>query len=89
VEEPWQDDITAATYKYIIDQIDQLPEQMKKVFKMSYIEGLTNEEIAQSLKINNQSVRNHKARALKILRLSIPGKDMLEMMLLLLPLFKH
>jgi RNA polymerase sigma-70 factor (family 1) len=76
--------ITARIYQYIYTEIEKLPAQVKKVFKMAYIEGLSNQEIADRLEINNQSVRNHKANALRSLRVALWDKDLYEVMLVFL-----
>jgi len=70
-----EEEIRGRVYQHIYAEIEKLPAQEKRVFKMAYVEGLSNEEIAAQLGINNQSVRNHKARALKTLRLSLLGKN--------------
>lgn len=80
-----QQQITAKIYQHILSEIDKLPRQLKKVFKMAYVEGLSNEEIAAKLNINNQSVRNHKARALKLLRIALTDQGLLEIFILLWP----
>jgi RNA polymerase sigma-70 factor (family 1) len=80
-----QQQITARIYQYILSEIDKLPRQLKKVFTLAYIEGRSNEEIAETLKINNQSVRNHKARALKLLRIALMEQGLLEIFILLWP----
>lgn len=61
-------EISGAVFQMIYDKIENLPPQERMVFKLSYLEQKTNEEIASILQINNQSVRNYKARALKTLR---------------------
>lgn len=78
-----EQNITARVYQHIYDEIENLPEQLKKVFKMAYFDGLSNEDIAQKLAINNQSVRNHKSRALRSLRMVLIDRDILESLLLL------
>ena len=75
--------ITARIYQLIHDEIEKLPGQLKKIFKMAYVDGFNNEEIAKKLKINNQSVRNHKARALKLLRIALLNSDLLAIIILL------
>ncbi len=68
--------LTASIYQYIYEEIEKLSPQLKKVFIMAYIEDYSNEEISQELGINNQSVRNSKARALSQIRLAmIARKD--------------
>lgn len=51
--------------------IEALPSQCRRVFKMSYIEGLNNSEIAGKFKISINTVKNHKVRALGLLRLKV------------------
>lgn len=68
-------DIYAELLQEIYQQIDQLPPRGKEIFKLRYMEGFSNEEIAQKLGINNQSVRDHLARSLKALRMEIIKKE--------------
>lgn len=53
----------------IYQEIDRLPDQCKKVFKMSRFEGLKYREIAVLLNISERTVENHIANALKTLRI--------------------
>jgi RNA polymerase sigma-70 factor (family 1) len=55
----------------IYDQIENLPTQRKTIFKLSFLEGLKNTEIADQLQISVQTVQNQKAIALKMLRLTV------------------
>ncbi|HEY0298136.1 MAG TPA: RNA polymerase sigma-70 factor [Arachidicoccus sp.] len=48
--------------------IDMLPAKMRKVFILSYVEQLSNAEIAARLNISDQTVRNQKSKSLSILR---------------------
>ncbi|HEY6900554.1 MAG TPA: sigma-70 family RNA polymerase sigma factor [Puia sp.] len=52
----------------IREEIEKLPPHIREVFKLSYIEGFKNAEIAEILGIKDASVRVRKAEALKILR---------------------
>ena len=45
--------------------IDQLPEQCRKVFRMSRFEGLKQQEIADRLGISIKTVKNHMTNALQ------------------------
>lgn len=63
-----KDEIDLLLIKRIYNAIEALPSKCKGIFKMAYIEGLKNGEIAERLKISDQAVRNAKTRALKILR---------------------
>lgn len=73
--------LMASIYQYLYDEVEKLSPQLKRVFKMAYVDGLSNEDIAAQLKISNQSVRNDKARALKQLRLALTGKDIYSLFL--------
>ena len=76
-------------------EIERLPAQCKKVFRMSRIENLKYREIAEALGISEKTVENHIVNALKILRARllseneevkrIPGGEA-KMLLLLLSL---
>lgn len=68
-------DVYAELLQEIYHQIEQLPPRGKEIFKLRYIDGFSNEEIAQKLGINNQSVRDHLARSLRTLRLEILKKE--------------
>lgn len=88
VDSMGNEDITGHIYQYIFDEIEKLPPAEKKVFKLSYLEGKSNEEIALLLDITNQSVRNYKARALKSLRKVLQQRDVLTVFLLLIGIAK-
>nr|WP_225980124.1 RNA polymerase sigma-70 factor [Pseudobacter ginsenosidimutans] len=68
-------DMYAELLQEIYHQIEQLPPRGKEIFKLRYLGGFSNEEIAQKLGINNQSVRDHLARSLKTLRMEIIKKE--------------
>jgi RNA polymerase sigma factor (sigma-70 family) len=57
------------------DAINRLPKQRKRVIELYFFEGKTTSEIAAILSIGNQTVLNHKTRALEALRktVMIPG----------------
>lgn len=52
-------------------EIDNLPEQCAKIVRMSYIDGLRNEQIAAQLSISVQTVKNQKTRGMKLLRIRL------------------
>jgi RNA polymerase sigma-70 factor (family 1) len=51
--------------------IQSLPVQCGKVASMSLIDGMKNQEIARELDLSEQTVRNHKSRAIQVLRLKL------------------
>ena len=65
--------------------IDNLPEQRRKIFKMSRLDGLKYREIAEKLKISPKTVEAQMGKALKYLREQLkPLKKQLQAILLLL-----
>ena len=49
-------------------EIEQMPTQRRQIFKMSRLEGLSNEQIAQRLNISKRTVETHISVALSELR---------------------
>ena len=56
---------------YLMKLIDDLPEQNRKIFKMSRFEAQSNEEIAKLLNVSKRTVETHISKALKKLRAGI------------------
>ncbi|WP_109698993.1 RNA polymerase sigma factor [Chitinophaga deserti] len=63
--------IRMEVFRGIYLEIDNLPEQCGKIVRMSYIEGLKNEQIAEILNISLQTVKNQKTRGMKLLRMRL------------------
>jgi RNA polymerase sigma-70 factor (family 1) len=63
-------EIEANIYQRIFEEVENLPEKCKEVFKLAFFKRLKNAEIAEILKINEQTVKNQKVKALKSLRLA-------------------
>jgi len=72
-----EEDVKTLVLQAIHAEIEKLPRSCRTVFKMAYLDGMSNSEIAASLDINNQSVRNFKLRAVKLLRIALLNKNML------------
>lgn len=67
--EDTEEQIFANELQVLINQwIDNLPPQRQKIFRMSRLEGFTNDEIATHLKISRRTVENHLTLALAELR---------------------
>jgi RNA polymerase sigma-70 factor, ECF subfamily len=66
----------------IYNSISTLPDQCRRIFKMSRMEGLKNKEIAEELNISIRTVETQISKALKILRESL-SKYMLILMVLI------
>lgn len=51
--------------------VESLPDQCRRVFRLSRMEGLTNREIATRLEVSERAVEHHITRALRSLRQAI------------------
>jgi len=65
--------------KKLYQEIDQLPEKRKEVFKAIVLDNLKYKEVAEQLNISVNTVKTHYSRALKQLRSSL---DIIIMLLL-------
>ncbi|WP_316817620.1 RNA polymerase sigma-70 factor [Pedobacter nyackensis] len=68
-------------------EVAGLPGQCAEVFKLIYYEGRKTDEIAELLDINVKTVRNHKARAVELLRTSFLKKGLPDVLMLALTLY--
>jgi RNA polymerase sigma-70 factor (ECF subfamily) len=64
-------------------EIEKLPEKMQKVFSLTHLEGLSRKEVAALLGISENTVKNHSARAMELLRLAM-GDRKLQLALVLI-----
>lgn len=55
----------------IFDAVEALPQECRKVFKLSYISGYDIKSVAMELDISEHTVRSQRTRAKKILRASL------------------
>jgi len=67
--------------------IDSLPEQCRKVFRMSRFEGLKQQEIADRLGISIKTVKNHVTNALQQLKRVLDGWHNLPLLMALINYF--
>lgn len=72
--------------KQIYNELKKLPQKQREVFILSYIDGLTVEEISQKLKITATAVYINRSRAIAFLRNSPRIKNMLYFILFFLQL---
>lgn len=56
------------------DEIENLPDKCREVFKMLYIDNMKTDEIAAVLGISVKTVRGHKARAIELLKTQLLKK---------------
>jgi RNA polymerase sigma-70 factor (family 1) len=64
--------LQAELIRMIYNEFDSLPPHYSTVMKLSYQDGLKNEEIANMLGLSVQTVKNYKSAALKLLRSKLP-----------------
>lgn len=74
--------IEGVMLKEIYAAVEELPYQCRRVFKMIYYEGRKTAEIAELLSITPETVRNHKSRALSLLRLRLSDNQLALALLL-------
>lgn len=55
--------------------MNKLPSQCRSIFKMSRLEGYTNDEIASKLNISKRSVENQLSIALKRIRTDLKAHE--------------
>lgn len=65
--------IQAEVLAEIYRAINDLPPQCSKVIKLGYIDGLNNMEIASTLGLSEQTVKNYKCRGLILLKDKLSG----------------
>ena len=56
------------TYQLLLRGIDQLPEKRRQVFRMSRLEGMSHEQIAQALGIHKVTVAQYIVKSLSFLK---------------------
>ncbi len=69
--------IKAELMQEIYSEIEKLPEKRRMVFKMAYLEGLKNDEIAEQMNISIHTVKEHKGKALQFLRLRFSDRNII------------
>jgi RNA polymerase sigma-70 factor (family 1) len=60
--------ISAEVSGELLNAIDQLPEECRKIFRLSFLEEMSNPDIAAALALSLQTVKNQKSRGYKLLR---------------------
>ncbi|MNL10021.1 ECF RNA polymerase sigma-E factor [compost metagenome] len=79
LNEMMQAEVLAEIYRGIAG----LPSQCAKVMTLSYIDGLSNKEIAVALGLSEQTVKNHKQRGLKVLKDKLSGTALLSLLFMI------
>ncbi|HJU45884.1 MAG TPA: sigma-70 family RNA polymerase sigma factor [Chitinophagaceae bacterium] len=58
----------AELYNKMLEEIERMPEGMKQIFLLAFVDGMSTAEIAQKLERAEETVRVQKARAVKFLK---------------------
>jgi RNA polymerase sigma-70 factor (ECF subfamily) len=74
--------IRAEIIAEIYQAIEQLSPQCSKIITMSYLDGMSNQEIADALNLSVQTVKNQKGRGLALLKQRMPN-DKFQLIFLL------
>lgn len=74
--------IRTELYWHIYHAIEQLPSGCRSIFKMSYLEEMKNQEIADKLHLSVKTVKNQKARAILLLRKKLSEEHLAAWLLL-------
>lgn len=69
-EDVFRKEVEAELVQLVYASIENLPKKCRNIFKLT-LKGLSYEEIAAHLKISTSTVRNQKARGLKLLRIAL------------------
>jgi len=75
--------------QHLYAEIEQLPAQCRRIFKMSYLEGRKNDDIARALQLSYNTVRAQKLRALKLIRSGLLKKNILPLLGIYLALLRY
>src|SRR5688572_463587 len=76
----------AELVQMLYERINQLPERMQQVFKLTYLDGYSRTEVAQMLNLSENTIRNTNAAAMKALRLTL-GIEQFVILIFLAVLF--
>lgn len=68
-------------------EIELLPEKCREVFKLIYFDHKKTDEIAEELGISPKTVRNHKAKAIELLKVAVLKKGLSGTLYLAFQLF--
>jgi RNA polymerase sigma-70 factor (family 1) len=83
VERKYQE---AELVQQLYERINQLPERMQQVFKLTYLDGFSRTEVAQMLNLSENTIRNTNAAAMKAIRLTF-GVEQMVLFIFLAMLF--
>jgi len=71
------------TLDLLYDCIDELPEKYRQIFDLSYVQGLSNAEVAELLNISLSGIKKRKARFIELMREKMEPSNNLDVLFLL------
>jgi RNA polymerase sigma-70 factor (ECF subfamily) len=72
----------AELVQILYERINQLPDRMQQVFKLTYLDGYSRTEVAQMLNLSENTIRNTNAAAMKAIRLTLGVEQMVVLIFL-------
>ncbi|HEY8895106.1 MAG TPA: RNA polymerase sigma-70 factor [Niastella sp.] len=72
----------AELVQQLYERINQLPERMQQVFKLTYLDGYSRTEVAQMLNLSENTIRNTNAAAMKAIRMTFGAEQMMVLIFL-------
>lgn len=72
----------AELVQQLYERINQLPERMQQVFKLTYLDGYSRTEVAQMLNLSENTIRNTNAAAMKAIRMTFGVEQMMVLIFL-------
>ncbi|OQP59254.1 hypothetical protein A3860_38020 [Niastella vici] len=83
-------DIKVEILKRIYEEVEELPDKCKEIFKLAYLKGYSITQIAEKLNISRQTVSNQKTTAIKKLQMKFLDRpDLFLWMLYFLSETRH
>lgn len=74
--------IEQETLDMLYDAIEKLPEEMQRIFELSFEYGLKNAEVAEELGISESMVKKRKMKMIRLLRESFKTNTAMQLLLL-------
>jgi RNA polymerase sigma-70 factor (ECF subfamily) len=72
----------AELVQQLYERINQLPDRMQQVFKLTYLDGYSRTEVAQMLNLSENTIRNTNAAAMKAIRMTFGVEQMVVLIFL-------
>lgn len=72
-ENEWEENLDEALMDMLFAEIDRLPGRCREIFLL-YLDGLSNEEIAERCKVSVETVKTQKKRAKKTIKENLEDK---------------